>query len=91
MPTRAWRRLNAKRDHRWAQPRLSEYIDGNLSRRAHARLAAHEETCPDCARLIATLQAMLVLLNSLRVSPETAIAVAERTTEDVRARIEEWV
>lgn len=90
MPTAAWRRLNAKRDHRWAQARLSDYVDGDLPPRTHARLAGHEENCPDCARLIATLHALLVLLGSLRLPPETAVAVAERTAGRVRASLEEW-
>jgi anti-sigma factor RsiW len=90
MAVTAWRRLNSARDHRWAQPRLSDYVDGELSPREHARLAAHEAQCPDCARLIATLQALLLLLSSLRSRPGAAIAVTGRTLEVVRAQIEEW-
>lgn len=90
MATMAWRRLNSRRDHRWAQPRLSEYVDGELPPRERRRLAAHEGQCPECARLIATLEALLILLTSLRAAPGSALAVTERTLETVRARIEEW-
>lgn len=83
--------MNASRDHRWAQPRLSAYIDGELSVRHERRLAAHEEACPECADLIRALQALLLALPALRLPPETGFAVAERTAEQVRARIAEWV
>jgi anti-sigma factor RsiW len=88
--TTTWRRLNATRDHRWAQPRLSAYLEGELPDRAERRLAAHEEICPECAHLIRTLQALLVALPALRLPPETGFAIAERTADQVRARIDEW-
>jgi hypothetical protein len=90
MAATIWRRLNARRDHRWARARISEYIDGELAPRHHRRVADHEELCPDCARLIATLEALLEILPSLRLPPETAFAIADRTAQRVEARIEEW-
>lgn len=82
--------MNARRDHRWAQPRLSAYIDNELPARQERRLAAHEEMCPECAQLILALQALLVALPSLRLAPGTGFAIAEQTAEQVRARIAEW-
>jgi anti-sigma factor ChrR (cupin superfamily) len=90
MAASTWRRINTRRDHRWAHSRLSAYIDGELPERQHRRLAAHEEACPECAELIRALQVMLSWLPSLRLPPETGLAIAERTAEQVRARVEEW-
>ena len=86
----AWRRINVRRDHRWAAPHLSEYLEGDLPSRQLRRLEAHEELCPDCARLLDTLRALLLILPTLRLPPEVALQVANVTTERVRARIEEW-
>jgi hypothetical protein len=85
-----WRRLNQRRDHGWAQPRLSDYIEGELPRREERRLAEHQELCPDCDRLISMLHVLLTILPLLRLPPAAAFAIAERTTERVRAQIEEW-
>ncbi|MCL4287602.1 MAG: zf-HC2 domain-containing protein [Thermoleophilia bacterium] len=82
--------MNTGRDHRWAQGRLSAYIDGELPARHDRRLRAHEEICPECAELIRTLQALLIALSSLRMAPEAGLAVVERTVERVRARLGEW-
>jgi anti-sigma factor RsiW len=88
--TTTWRRLNRRRDHRWARRRISDYLDGDLPRRQRDRLAHHEELCPDCARLIATLDVLLTILPSLRLPPAASFEVAERTAERVRAQIAEW-
>ena len=85
-----WRRISTGRDHRWAHSRLSAYIDGELPERQHRRLAAHEEICPECAELIKALEVMLSWLPALRLPPEAGLAIAERTAEQVRARVEEW-
>jgi hypothetical protein len=90
MPATAWRRLNQRRDHRWARPRMSDYIERTLPPRQERRLAGHERVCPECARLIATLEALLMVLPSLRLPPHAGFAIAERTAACVRAQIEEW-
>lgn len=90
MAATRWRRLNARRDHRWAPPRISEYVDRELAPRQQRRLDAHQQLCPDCARLIASLEALLAILPTLRLPPETAFAIADRTAERVAARLEEW-
>jgi anti-sigma factor RsiW len=90
MQATAWRRLNAGRDHRWARSHLSSYVEGELPPGEHRRLAAHERLCPECARMIGTLQALIAVLPSLGLPPDAAFGVAERTAECVRARIEEW-
>lgn len=90
MTATRWRRINARRDHRWAHSRLSAYIDGELPARQQRRLAAHERICPECAELIRALEVMLAWLPALRQPSESGLAIAERTAEQVRARIEEW-
>ncbi|MGI9557825.1 MAG: zf-HC2 domain-containing protein [Solirubrobacterales bacterium] len=82
-----WRRMNAHRDHRWAQSRFSDYVDGDLPQRQERRLAAHEEICPDCGRVARTLRRMLALLPGMR--PAADPELAERTTEGVATRIED--
>jgi anti-sigma factor RsiW len=69
---------------------MSDYVEGELSPRQERRLAGHERLCPECARLIATLEALLMILPSLRLSPQAGFAIAERTAARVRAQIEEW-
>jgi hypothetical protein len=69
---------------------MSEYLEGGLSLKQHHRLAQHEALCPDCARLIATLNALLTVLPSLQLSPTASFEIAERTANHVRARIGEW-
>ena len=90
MQPTTWRRLNRRRDHRWAGPRINEYLDGDLRLGEERRLAQHEAVCPDCAHMIATLRVLLTVLPSLRLPPAAAFDVAERTAERVRARIGEW-
>lgn len=65
MDVSLWRRINAARDHRWAQPRMSGYVDGELADREHRRLAAHERICPDCHRVIRTLRQMIAAVGEL--------------------------
>jgi anti-sigma factor RsiW len=70
---------------------MSDYVEDELSVRQRRRLAAHEALCPDCARVVATLNALIHLLPSLSLAPNAALGVAEETAERVRARIEEWL
>jgi anti-sigma factor RsiW len=90
MSATTWRRLNHWRDHLWARSRMSAYVEGELSPRQRRRLSAHEARCPDCARVVATLNALLTSLPSLRLPPAASFELAERTAERVRARIGEW-
>lgn len=90
MTATTWRRLSLDRDHRWVQPRVSDYVDGELPPRHERRLAAHAELCPDCARMIATLGALVTALPALRLSPGASFAIAQRSADYVLAQIEEW-
>lgn len=88
MRTISWRGLNARRDHRWAQSRLSAYLEGDLSPRQHRRLHAHEGICPECRRAIQTLGALLRKLPGLG-QPERGGEVADRAVQAVMRRIED--
>ena len=86
--TIGWRRLRDERDHRWARPRYSAYVDGDLTRRQQRRLHRHQGICPECRRMIASLRALLAALPSLQVCPGWDDPVADRTAEAVMRRIE---
>jgi anti-sigma factor RsiW len=82
-----WGRLNARRDHRWAEPRFSAYVEGDLPARQQRRLARHEGICPECRRAIRQLKKLLKTLPGLR-SDKAPADLAERTARSVRERIE---
>lgn len=88
MAASLWRRLNAGRDHRWARSRISDYVDGQLPEGEQHRLAAHEEICPDCNRVVRTLRTMIAALGSLGRSARPP-SVADRATREVMRAIEE--
>jgi len=75
------RRLKQKRDHRWAQRRMSDYIDGELSPHQRRRLDAHARLCPECGPLTRALTVLvweLRELGSRRPSRSVAPGVIER-------------
>jgi anti-sigma factor RsiW len=81
------RRLREKRDHRWSQRRMSDYIDGRLSPRPRRRLEAHARFCPDCGRLRRSLIALVWELRRLgraRRTGTVATAVIERLRSEPR-------
>lgn len=61
-----WRKLNAPRDHRWAGPRLSRFLEHDLPPRQHRRLEAHQGICPECRRALQSLKKLLAALPRLR-------------------------
>lgn len=81
-------KFKAEWHHRWAQPRLSAYLEGDLSPRQRRRLHAHESICPECRRALERLKTLLRSLPMLRGREPGADAVAERTAEAVRRRID---
>ncbi len=82
-------RLAAAIDHRWAQPRLSAYLDGELTQRQRRRLERHAGICPECRRALKQLGALLRALPGLRGTEPEVDSVADRTAEAVRRRIDE--
>jgi hypothetical protein len=62
--------MRDKRDHRWSQRRVSDYIDAELAPRRQRRLEAHARLCPDCGRLRRSLTILVWELRELgRVRP----------------------
>ncbi len=86
MKVSLWRKINMHRDHRWAQPRMSEYVDGELSERNSSRLAAHTSICPECHRVLETLSRMVSALGQVG---RPAAPPADRVADSVLARIGE--
>jgi Putative zinc-finger len=61
-----WRKLNAPRDHRWAGPRFSRFLEDDLSPRQQRRLEGHRSICPECRRALESLKKLLAALPRLR-------------------------
>jgi anti-sigma factor RsiW len=58
-------RVQFRRDHGWAPGQMSEYLDGELAPHGRARLERHMSDCPECARLLAGLRAVVQGLGRL--------------------------
>jgi glycine/D-amino acid oxidase-like deaminating enzyme len=64
------RHMRDRRDHRWSERHMSDYIDGELVPRHERRLDAHARLCPDCGRLRRSLTIIVWELRELgRVRP----------------------
>lgn len=83
----ALRTITARLDHRWAAPRLSAYLDGDLPPRQERRLRSHASICPECGRALRRLATLVRALPRLRARPEGTLG--DRTAEAVRRRIDE--
>lgn len=68
---------------RKAEKLISKLIDGRLDQETSARLKAHLDVCPSCARLLQDYQKMQALLSGIRVEAEPEPYFAER----VKARL----
>lgn len=80
-----WRKINMRRDHHWAGPRMSAYVDGELGERQQARLAAHASICPECHRVLGTLRRMLSVMAGIAAP---APPPADRIAGQVASRID---
>ncbi len=67
-------RARFKRDHRWTQRRMSEYLDGELDRAEHERAARHTAECPECDQLLASLRAIAAALAGIGGEPVQQVA-----------------
>jgi hypothetical protein len=72
------------RDHRWAQRRMSDYVDGELSPRQRRRLEAHARLCPECGPLRRGLTVLLWELRELGRYRRPTHAVAAGVIERLR-------
>lgn len=79
--------LRFRRDHRWAPPHMSAYVDDDLPLRARTRLERHVEECPECRGVLKSLRRMLGLLGGL--GPGSTRPDVPDIAGAVRARLRE--
>lgn len=84
---RRWlERRRFARDHRWTGPRLSAYLDRELSDRDRRRLEAHTRICPECGPMLATLRRTLEGLRDLGRYPSPPRDLTESVIERLRSQ-----
>jgi anti-sigma factor RsiW len=66
--------LRKRREHRWANPRISEYIDGELTPAQRRRLRRHADECEECGPLLRALTVIVPELRRLHRSPRHPVA-----------------
>ena len=74
-------------DHRWAPPRMSAYLEGDMGRRGRRRLERHLSRCAVCTRKLRVLREVLGGLRGLRdedpaPAPSLTGAVLQRLERD---------
>lgn len=79
-------RLRFMRDHRWAPPRMSQYIDGDLDAPARARIERHADECPECDELLRSLRELVAALGRVRGDDGRLVADAVLATVQTRLR-----
>jgi len=52
-------------DHRWAQRRISQYVEGELSTHGRRRFDRHAQRCTDCARAVRAMRALVYAMQGL--------------------------
>lgn len=65
--------LRTRLDHRFAQRRMSDYVDGNLSIPQRRRLRRHADLCPECGPLRRAFIWLVAELRDLCRPPERSI------------------
>jgi anti-sigma factor RsiW len=65
--------LRTRLDHRFAQRRMSDFLDGDLSPAQRRRLERHGDLCPECGPLRRALVWLVVELRELRRPPDRSI------------------
>jgi hypothetical protein len=72
--------LRKRLDHRFAQRRMSNYIDEDMTSHQRARFEAHASICPECGPLLRGLLALVYALRGLRSDAGSSVvpSVIER-------------
>jgi Putative zinc-finger len=83
-----WRKLNAPRDHRWAMPRFSRFLEDDLPPRQKRRLEEHRSICPECRRALESLKKLLAALPRLRDDEAGHRARVDRALRGVMEQIQ---
>jgi anti-sigma factor RsiW len=74
------------REHRWTGPRLTAYLDSELSPEDRRRVEAHAGICPECGRMLATLRRTLAGLRSLSRDPTPPAGLADSVIDRLRSQ-----
>ena len=61
-------------EHRFAQRRMSAYVDDDLSARQRQRVERHADLCPECGPLRRALLRLTAALRDLRRPPDRSVA-----------------
>jgi anti-sigma factor RsiW len=75
------------RDHRWAPPHMSDFLDQSLAAQGRERMGRHVAECSECRRLLAGLGVIVDGLHRLPAPGGGAGAV--QITASVRRRLRE--
>jgi len=77
-------------EHRFAQPNLSAYLDGELSDDQRKRLERHLAACPACKAELASLRHTVALLRRTPVRPIPRSFTLPMTAQAEQARTRRW-
>lgn len=80
-------RARFRRDHRWAPRHMSAFLDGELARPRRTRMERHARRCPECRRLLGSLQRTVGALQ--RLPPGGGDSRALQIAAAVRLRLGE--
>jgi anti-sigma factor RsiW len=53
------------RDHRWARPHMSDYLDGELAERGRGRMERHIGECRQCRTVLVELRLVIDRLHRM--------------------------
>lgn len=73
-------------DHRFAQRRMSEYVDGALTPRRRRQIERHAAECPECGPLRRDLIRLVRELRELRTGSAPRQSAATIVIERIRQR-----
>lgn len=77
-------RFRERFDHRFAQRRMSDFIDGGLSGRQRRRIERHADACPECGPLRRALVRLVGELRKLGSPVASDRSIAPLVIERVR-------
>lgn len=80
---RAWNRMH--RDHRFAQRRMPDAMDQELTPRQRARFARHVDGCPECGRMLRALILVRAAVLSLGAGPPAHASIVPAVLSHLHA------
>ena len=79
------RHYRSMREHLWTRPRLSPYLDGEVSEAERRRVEEHAHVCPQCHRILETLKRTLVELRGMADERSAPSGLADSVMARIRA------